>query len=146
MSADYWIITGVGIDTDGLYPFIDKAKVAKLLLEQFTDDEELVQMVADGDYDGLDVDNFVDGEPFNCLADMFTFCDDTDSLTYGDDGAGKSFLYYPPSLPWQRADNEPETLQEVHKRLIDAVKKLTTLADSEIESMIDDDLYVVGYD
>jgi len=84
------------------------------------------------------------GEPFDNLGDLLAHCDDTDSLCYGDDGESGSYLYYPPSLPWQRSDNDPETKEEVHRRIIKAVQRITDLPDEEISSMIDDELYVVG--
>ena len=57
---------------------------------------------------------------------------------------GGAYFYYPPSMPWHRTDSEPDTLDEVHKRIIKAVQVITDLTDEEIEQMIDDDLYVVG--
>ena len=35
-------------------------------------------------------------------------------------------------------------MDEVHRRLIQAVQRLTSLTSEEIEELIDDDLYVVG--
>ena len=63
---------------------------------------------------------------------------------YGDDGESGAYLYYPPSLPWQRTENDPQTLEEVHRRIIKAVQRVTDLTSEAIEVMIDDDLYVVG--
>ena len=144
MSVSYWMIAGVGIDTDKVEPHLDKEKLAKMLLEQLPDDEELLEILASKQYDNLDVRDFLYGEPFENLGDLLTHCDDTDSITYGDDGESGSYFYYPPSMPWHRVPDEPETLEEVHRRIIKAVQVVTNLSDKDIETMIDDDLYVVG--
>ena len=144
MSMCYWLIEGIGIDVEKIVPFLDKKDLAHFLLEQLPDDEELSSIVNDGRYEGMDYEEFTGGNPFENLADMLTHCDDTDSLTFGDDGDGGLYFYYPPSMPWQRTKNEPDSVDEVHRRIIKAVKKITSLLDSEIEEMIDDDLYVVG--
>ena len=144
MSVSYWMIAGVGIDTDKVEPFLDKEKLAKMLHEQLPDDEELLEIIASKQYDNLDVRDFLYGEPFENLGDLLTHCDDTDSITYGDDGESGSYFYYPPSMPWQRVPDEPETLEEVHRRIIKAVQVVTNLSAQDVEEMIDDDLYVVG--
>lgn len=138
------MIEGVGIDTDKIEPFIDKKKLAKMLLEQLPDDEELLEIISNENYEKLDMRDFMYGEPFDNLGDLLTHCDDTDSLTYGDDGECGTYFYYPPSMPWGRSQNEPKTLEEVHHRIVNAVQVITNLSDNEIEAMIDDDLYVVG--
>lgn len=144
MSVSYWMIEGVGIDTDKVEPFLDKVKLAKMLLEQLPDNEWLLEISTNKKYDELDVQDFLYGEPFGNLGDLLTHCDDTDSITYGDDGGGGSYFYYSPSMPWHRTETEPDTLEEVHRRIIKAVQAVTNLSASEIETMIDDDLYVVG--
>lgn len=78
-------------------------------------------------------------------ADTFrAHCDDTDTLTFCDDGDGNEYFYYPPSMPWHRTENEPDSAEEVHRRIIKAVQCLTDLSEAEIEKMINDDLYVCG--
>lgn len=144
MSVSYWMIEGIGIDTDKIEPFLNKEKLARMLLEQLPDDEELASIIENKQYNELDVNDFLYGEPFNNLADLLTHCDDTDSITYGDDGDGGAYFYYPPSMPWHRTDNEPDTIEEVHRRIITAIQVIADLTDDEIETMINDDLYVVG--
>lgn len=144
MSVSYWMIEGVGIDTDKIEPFLNREKLARILFEQLPDDEGLASIIENKQYSELDVNDFLYGEPFDNLADLLTHCDDTDSITYGDDGDGGAYFYYPPSMPWHRTDNEPDTIEEVHRRIIAAVQVIADLTDDEIETMIDDDLYVVG--
>ena len=113
MGASYWMIEGVGINTNKAEP-------------------------------SLDVRNFLFGKPFNNLGDLLTHCDDTDSITYGDDGDGGSYFFYSPSMSWHHIANEPDSLEEVHRRIIKAVQVVINLSDHEVEAMIDDDLYVAG--
>ena len=47
-------------------------------------------------------------------------------------------------MPWHRVRDEPDTIDEVHRRIIKAVQVITDLSGEEIEAMIDDELYVVG--
>ena len=106
---------------------------------------ELKRMVASGDFSSLDIEDYLYGQPFDNIADLLTHCDDTDSITYGDDGEGSYYFYYPPSMPWEMRDTEPKNIQEVHNRIIAAVQQVADLESDEIDLMIDDDLHVVGF-
>lgn len=145
MSMSYWLLEGVGICADEIVPHIENKKLAHMLLKEMPEDEELISIVKNKKYDELQIDEFLYGEPYDSVAEMLTFCDDTDSITYGDDGEGTSYFYYPPSMPWHQTDTEPQSLEEVHKRIINAVQKITSLSNEDIAKMIDDELYVVGF-
>lgn len=149
MSMNYWMIEGVGLDADNVRPFLNKEKLAKFLLEQLSGEPEDVEllshMLSSGDVGKLNIDDYLYGMPFDNLADVLTHCDDTDSITYGDNGEGGYYFYYPPSMPWEMRDTEPKTVQEVHDRIIAAVQKITDLSPDEIDRMIDDELHVVGF-
>lgn len=145
MSMCYWMIQGVGIETDRVYDHIDKAKLAEFLHQQLPDDNDISDMVANRQFDDLDVGDFLYGEPFDNLGELLTHCDPTDMLTYSDDGEGYSYFYYPPSMPWERRKNEPKSIGEVHQLIIQAVKTIVSdLSDAQIDALIQDDLYVVG--
>lgn len=145
MSMCYWIIQGVGLDTDNIYNHIDKAKLAVFLQRQFPDDEKIARMVRLHQYNELDVEEYLGGDPFHNLGDLLVHCDVTDTLIYGDDGENGSYIYYPPSMPWERLKNDPRSIAEVHLRIIQAVKTIVSdLSDNEINSLIQDDLYIVG--
>lgn len=145
MSMCYWMIQGVGIETDRIYDHIDKVKLAEFLHRQLPDDHDISDMVANRKFDDLDVGDFLYGEPFDNLGELLTHCDTTGMLTYSDDGSGYSYFYYPPSMPWERSKNEPKSIGEVHKLIIQAVRAIVSdLSDSEIDELIQDDLYVVG--
>lgn len=149
MSMSYWMIEGVGLDTDKIIPYLNSEKLAQFLIEQLGQEPdtvaELKRMVASGDFSSLDIEDYLYGQPFDNLADLLTHCDDTDSITYGDDGEGSYYFYYPPSMPWEMRDTEPKNIQEVHNRIIAAVQQVADLESDEIDLMIDDDLHVVGF-
>lgn len=144
MSVSYWVIEGVGINVNTIRPYLNKEKLVQFLTEQLPDDELVIEFKKKGTCCDLNIDDFLYGDPFDNLADLLSHCDDSNSLTYGDDGESGAYLYYSPSLPWERTENEPETLEEAHRRIIKAVQRVTDLSDEEIEQMIDDELYVVG--
>ncbi len=149
MSSYHWIIQGVGIDTSKIRPYIDGEKLARFLYEYCDYNKKLCEVVEETNF-GRDEDSVsilltcsYELE-FDDLADLLTYCDDTDSITCLDDGRGNSYFYYPPSMPWEYTKTEPRSLKEVHRRIIRAVKKITSLTDDEIDKMIDNDLYLAG--
>ena len=141
MNSWDWPIIGIGICITDLEEDLDKERVALLLQEQLPEDENVRRIVQTGDYDKLNLDKYLHGRVFDNLADLFTYCDDTDTLTYADNNGGYCFLYYPPSMPWERGESDPDSREEVHRRIIRAVKKLTTMPESKIAEMIDDALF-----
>lgn len=149
MSTSYWMIEGIGLNTDQIYLHLNKEKAVLLLIEQLEHETEIVaelgRLLWSGDLSGFDIDDYLYGSPFDNFADMLTYCDDTDTITYGDDGDGGHYFFYPPSMPWEMQDNEPQSIREVHNRIIKAVQKITDLDASEIDGMIDDELHVVGF-
>lgn len=136
MSSLYWICEGIGIRANELYPFLSTQKCIRLLKERLPNKE-----ISE---DGFAIDDYLHSEPFENLADVFTFCDDTNSLTYGDNGEGESYLYYTPSYPWDRTENEPSSIKDVHERIIKAVLRLCDMTRDQVESLIDNDIYDVG--
>lgn len=93
MSVSYWMCQGVGIRTNELLPFLSTQKCVQFMKTQLPDD--------DITEDKFNIDDYLYGNPFDNLAEMFTFCDDTDSLTYGDNGEGEYYFYYMPTYPWE---------------------------------------------
>lgn len=125
-------------------PYLNTEKVVRFFSEQFPDESELRMMVHTGDYADFNIDDYLYGNGFDSLADVLCHCDDTDTITFGDDGDGSEYFYYPPSMPWYHKDNEPKSEQEVFDRIVAAVQKITDMASEEIAALIDNDLYVVG--
>ena len=151
MSMEYWLIRGVGINADAVAPHIDLGKLTQLIRSNDNSQEKYQKFLASFDAEDIGKNNAIDISDalydvygYENIADLLTFCDDTDTLTYDRDGEGGSYFYYAPSMPWEMLSNEPQTLDEVHDRIIKAVMKVTDLTREEILYMIDDDLYVVG--
>lgn len=138
MSMEYWMIEGVGVCVSDLRPCINADKFLNFLKEQRLDEP-----IPEDE----DVESYID----DCIFDLdgigstFCLCDKTGALTYCDNGGGEDYLYYPPSMPWERDENEPKTLEEVHEILVNAIQCLTDLTKEQIENdFIDDNLYVYG--
>lgn len=144
MSVCYWMIEGIGIDVEKLRPHLNKRKLINFLVKQYPEEKEVLHWKGRRDIKEFDIDDYLHGDLFDNLADLLTHCDDTDTLTWGDDGDGGVYFYYPPSMPWHRRDNEPKSQEEVHERIVDAVMVITDLSEAEIEKLIDDDIYAMG--
>ena len=136
MSMCYWMCEGVGIDTDFIREYLDKKKCIKFIREQFP--SETVEE------EQFDLDDYLYGNPFDHLGDLLCHCDDTNTLTYGDNGDGTKYFYYTPSYPWNRRENEPQSIKEVHERIIAAVQEICTVPSQIVEEIIDDDIYEYG--
>ena len=137
MSVSYWMCEGVGIRVGRLFPHLNNDKCIALIKEKYG--EEFVE-----DENEFDIDDYLYGELFQNLGDMLCHCDDTNTLSYGDNGDGEYYFYYTPSYPWDRRDNEPTSLEDVHERIKDAVQRICDLTREEIEALIDDDIYEYG--
>lgn len=136
MSVCHWICEGIGIYTDDIFGELDTKKCIKFLKEQLPDEEI--------DEEEFDIDDYLWGEPFDNLGDVLCHCDDSNTLTYGDNGDGEHYFFYTTSYPWERRENEPTSIEEVHNRIIAAVQKLCNLTSDQIEKLIRDDLYEYG--
>lgn len=141
MSVSYWMIEGIGLIANDIAHRIDRAKAAKFLHEQFPERQDADEVCRSKDFGA---DAICDYGGFDNFADVLCHCDETDTLTYGDDGEGVCYFYYPPSMPWHRVANEPDSEEEVVKRIIRAVQKITDMSRSEIREQINFDLYAVG--
>lgn len=142
MSISYWAVAGIGIDTVKIWDHINKRKVIDALLELLPDDEELLEWKERKNLQDFRIEEYLyDADLYN-FAELLTQCDDTNTLTFGDADDGE-FLYYPPSMPWDRRENEPKSVQEVHDRIISTVMKVVDMSREEIEVLIEDDLFAV---
>lgn len=144
MSMSYWIIEGIGLNVADIEPHINKEKTVRFFSEQLPDEMDLKNIATTGDHTSFDMEEYYCGRGFENLADVLCHCDDTDSLTFGNDGEDGVYFYYPPSMPWHHTPNEPQTEQEVVDRIIKAVQKITDMTKEEVEKVIDKELYVVG--
>lgn len=136
MSMSYWMCEGIGIRTNDLYPFLNAEKCIKVIKEQLPDEEI--------DEETFDIDEYFYGEPFQNLGELLCLVDDTDTLTYGDNGDGEYYFYYIRSYPWERKDNEPQSIEEVYERIIAAVIRLCDISSDAIRALVDEDIYDYG--
>lgn len=137
MSMCYWMCEGIGIATSALVPYLDVDKCTKLICEQTSG--EIVSNKED-----FDINDYLYGEVFENLADMLCHCDNSEAMTYGDNGDGESYFYYTKTYPWERLETEPKSIEEVHSIIKDAVQRVCNLTRDEIEEMINDDIYDFG--
>ena len=144
MSMSYWLIEGIGINVQDIEEHVNKEKMVRFFLEQLPNREDLMDMLNSGDYELFDAEEYCQCNGFDNFADVLCHCDDTDSLTFGYDGEGASYFYYPPSMPWHRTPNEPKSEQEVIDRIVKAVQKISDMTEEEIKKIVDNELYVVG--
>lgn len=137
---EHWIISGVGICADELRPFIDYEKLTSFLKEEYEIDDGNLTLTEKTGLDGL-----MHGCPYDNFAELLTHCDETDLLTYDDTGNGEcSYLFYPPTMPWNRRENEPTSPEEVHELIAVAVSKICNIPREKLEELINDELYVEG--
>lgn len=145
MGTEYWVIKGVGINTERIREYLDKVALANFCYHHLLNDDELYELIRHENYDDFDIEEYLHGQPFDNLADLLTYCDDTDTLTYGEDKEGNSYLYYPPSMPWELRKEDPRTLSDAHDIIADAILKVTSeLSRGTLIEMIDDDLNELG--
>lgn len=144
MSMSYWVIDGVGMNTDKIRPYLNPKKIVRFIVEKYPGLEDLSKMVRKDDFSKFCLDEYLHGALFESLGDMLTFCDDTDCMTYAGDDDGGDYFYYPPSMPWHRWESDPQSLDDLHQRIVLAVQKVTDLSPDEILALVDDELYVVG--
>lgn len=145
MSTSYWVVEGIGIGGSKVAEHLNKRKVINELIKLFPDDKELLEWRNKRILTDFEPDDYTayGNCGFNCFSDFLTHLDDTDTLTFGDVG-DEDYLYYPPSMPWHRLENEPQSAEEVYSRIVSVVMKITDLTEKEILEMINPDIYEVG--
>ena len=141
MSVCHWVVEGIGLEVGKLWNYLSKEKCLAFLENEcgyeFTDEEKKNFSIDD------EFEDFIDGKYMN-VAEAFCACDETGFMTFGDDGDGGCYFIYPPKYPWQCKENEPKSIDEVHKIIKDAVHKLCDISDEELEYLIDNDIYEYG--
>lgn len=135
MSTCYWMNEGIGVRDDKLYPHLDKQKCFRVI------SKELPEL--DIKMNNFNLDDYM-FDPFMNIGDFMCHVDDTGLMSYGDNGDGTSYFLYSPSYPWQRKENEPQSIEEVHKIIVKAIMKVTNLTAKEAEKLIEDDIYEYG--
>ena len=132
MSFTPWTVEGVGISVNTFAHRIDEEKLFHKIQEvthtslEGREEDPLEDLI-------LDVfgysDYYIDPEEYPGL--LFGYC------------AEERFIFFPPAMPWQRKENEPKTLEEVHQMIVKLVCSITDMTADEVLKEIDDDLLVV---
>lgn len=150
MSTSYWVIEGVGIPLSKVLPHIvlDKfiAGVEKCSHKTKKEIEVLREAIVTNYH--ASVEEFVTESEDDYLARVITagaliFGDEFHSLCYTIDNEDDGYLYYPPSMPWERKENEPTSIEEVHDRIVKAVQSVTDMNEADILACIDDEIFIV---
>lgn len=135
------IVMGIGIRESDFESKIEKDALLALLECQYgkVNSEVWAKM---GSVEEI-LNNLVATMCVDSVAELFYLGDESDLLTYSsihDEG----FLYYEPSMPWQITGKSPQSIEDVHRLIINAVHVLCpNMTDGEIETLICDDLWLV---
>ena len=81
MSMSHWVCEGIGINAGDVMSSINVKRCIEFLKKQLPDEE-----ISEEDFD---ITDFLYGEPFDNFGDILCHCDDTNTMTYGDDGDGE---------------------------------------------------------
>ena len=152
MSMCHWVTEGIGIEFDGrIFERISADKVLKKL--EKPDSKEYQELVTDVQAAKSQtqevelIDEYLTealdwsyGRQWPELASKDVTC----HLAADNDGGERSFLYFPPLMPWEVTEDTPKSIDAVHKLLVDCVQSITDMSEEEIESLIDNDLYEYG--
>ena len=109
MSMDYWGIVGYGVSVENIRKYINEEKVNTLVRE--LNANELFED------DVFDDDTFC-GNPYNNFAEFLCELDETDTLTYDDDGNGGSYFLYCPKYPWYIKENDPKSYKDIDESIL----------------------------
>lgn len=136
MSMTYWMNEGIGVDSDTIWKHLDMHKCYRLIANWYPEDLP--------DESEFDLDDYFGGNPFENLGDFLCHIDDSGAMSWGDNGNGVYYFLYTPSYPWNRRENEPKSIQEVHEIIVAAILKVTNLSRDDADRLIDDDIYEMG--
>lgn len=139
MKQHFWPCVGIGVRMSTLYPFINNKKCYDILKKRFPE-----QVIDDFDEEFFDIDEFCCELSLYGLAEFLCMLDDTNTLSWNENGSIESFCYYVPTYPWNRKSNEPVSKTEVHERIVDVLILVTDLTRNEAGMLIDDNINEVG--
>ena len=129
MSTEYWPITGYGVETNALMPYLNVKRCVSFLRKQLSDES-----IEEADFD---VDDYLYGGVYDDFAEMLTYLDDTDCLTSCSTGCdGENFLYYPATYPWHISNIDPRSEYEVRERIYNAVSKICDIDKRTLDDMV----------
>ena len=121
MSMSYWMIYGLGFSMDDLAPYLDADKIRQKLLEQKSisiTSEDAARWEKINDWARLELLQDCTDTSFG-FADLMAESDQKHLLSYGNDGENGSYLYYEPSYPWDRKEQECQTEEAAREHICD---------------------------
>lgn len=126
MSMCYWMIFGIGFYMKDLMKHLDANKLLPKVEETqcilSCEDKALWKRIRNEKRLQLLLEYYQTSFAF---ADMLCALDASSLLSYGNDGADGSYLYYEPTFPWQMRENECKTEAEAREHLCDVVMPFT---------------------
>lgn len=138
MELNTCIYRAIGLEVSSFSSFVDEGKVKKLF-----DEKGLTEDVTGGDYNYENCLKLFRAESF---AELLYNLDETDCLSYRTYREDEQYLFYEPTFPWERKEEEPETLEDAQEMIIRMIQKVTNVSADQILSMINYELFVEGED
>lgn len=86
------------------------------------------------------ITDFLNGQPYDCLGEVFVTLDFTDTLEFCGD-----YVFYRKTYPWERCVREPDSREEVHNIITNVILGLVDMTESDIDAMINDQMYIDDY-
>lgn len=116
MSSNNCLIYGIGICCEDIEIYLDRDKCIKAAQEFSPNPIEVDGRI-------FNIHDYIQGNPFDGMGELLCKCDFTGTTIYAYDDWGCSYFYYPPTFPWNRLKNEPQSIKEVHDIIIKSVGK-----------------------
>ena len=123
MSLSYWMIVGLGLSMKELFPYLQASKIRQRLRKQKgtdlnMEDTALWGKINDTERFKLLLEYLTGGFQF---ADLIEQSDGRHLLSYANDGEDNTYLYYEPSYPWEREEEDFRTEEEAKRYICNIV-------------------------
>ena len=146
MSTGSWVIEGIGIPYEKFLPHVCLDKfVAGLKRTTDKDTVEEIREEIKKEFHGS-VEKFViygDNENDPKLMVASAMSDEHKLLSYTMNEENEGYIYYPPSMPWERKECEPQSEEEAIAYIVKAVQSISDMDEADIRAAIDNDLFIV---
>lgn len=142
------VTTGIGLKVKNITPYFVKSKVIREILDQvgeFIDAEyanELRRIYRTGRDEKVVTEDVIYQAGYNSSAEFLMWCDVSDIISCGKDLSGDECVFFARSMPWERVENEPESIDEVYSRIVEMVQRVTNMTADQIADLIIDGLVV----
>ena len=143
MSICHWMCEGIGVRVYDIYQYLNLGRCLTEIKALFPNDPK-IQRIDPESFDENKFDDLTSGDRFVCVGDFLSQLDNNRVLSYGDNGVGESYCYYPPKYPWHLTDSDPKSLKEARELVKTVVRKVCDVDEETLEELIDDDIYEYG--